>query len=325
MSTQRQHSNARLRPVAAARPRCRAAALRRPRRLYRGAAAHRRRRAPETSDVMPMPFRRATSTPAPTSSPPSRVPFEITVPDGWGIEDDLVLDKDVDDAEEVFVLFSNPTHVPTDACAVVRHAHRGRSLGRRDSPMRSRRRHRRRRPLPSRSRSATISGVEFDLAVESDVDIDDCAQSQDVHPLESRGCCTLVLLGRGPDARPTACSIWTAIVPSCPSASTTTGVDAALARRGARRLRLDRVRPGRVKPVSIRMPRPCAQRGPRHPLAAVASAEDDQQQAAEHGERRHRERHVGADERDLLLARRSAGSCGPPSPRPCRRARGPSR
>ena len=44
------------------------------------------------------------------------IPFKFTVPDGWTFVDDRLLRKDVGDAEGVFVWFGRATYVPSGAC-----------------------------------------------------------------------------------------------------------------------------------------------------------------------------------------------------------------
>jgi len=99
------------------------------------------------------------------------VPFEITVPDGWGISEGRMLDSD-----GVLVLFSNPTSVPSDACAwsgTLTEVDRS-VAGFTDAMAAAAATA---TTAPVEVMSGDFQGVEFDLSVESDVAIDDCSQS----------------------------------------------------------------------------------------------------------------------------------------------------
>lgn len=106
------------------------------------------------------------------------VPFEITVPDGWNVNDGFLLEKEPGaDGRGVFVMFSNPSYVPADAC--------GRSgeltevepsveafadgLAAAASTTTT---------APIDVKVGDFRGVEFDLTVENDVDINDCSSAQ---------------------------------------------------------------------------------------------------------------------------------------------------
>jgi hypothetical protein len=104
------------------------------------------------------------------------VPFEITVPDGWVTYDGSGLgkdDPDLPDEWDVAVTFWPATHVPTDACAwsgaLVQVDPTAKAfvdaMTAQASTVST---------PPVKVMVGDYSGIEFDHAVESDVDITDC-------------------------------------------------------------------------------------------------------------------------------------------------------
>jgi len=117
------------------------------------------------------------------------VPFEITVPDGWEMKDGWLLIKGGDDPEAVFLNFLLPRYVPTDACAG------SRTLAEVEPTVQAFA-----DALAAQSSTTTTApvdvavgdyaGVEFDLSVDSGIDIADCASSHICIHSETSGHCT---------------------------------------------------------------------------------------------------------------------------------------
>ena len=108
------------------------------------------------------------------------VPFEVTVPDGWGVRDGASLFKDEADHPDergVFLTFWPVDHVPTDACAW-----RG-ALVQIDPTVEA-------FVDAMTAQTSTVTtpavkvmvggfpGLEYDHSVESDVDINDCDEGK---------------------------------------------------------------------------------------------------------------------------------------------------
>lgn len=117
------------------------------------------------------------------------VPFQITVPDGWAVNEGFLLVKEPSEVPGVFVMFSNPSYVPVDACGwggtltAVTPSVNGfaEALDAAASTTMT---------TPTDVKVGDIEAVEFDLAVEEGIAIDDCDQGHVCIHSESSSTCS---------------------------------------------------------------------------------------------------------------------------------------
>jgi hypothetical protein len=117
------------------------------------------------------------------------MPLEITMPDGWSIREDYLLAKEFVEGKGVFVMFSNPSYVPADGCAAsgpmteVEPSIEGLADGLAASASTT-------TTAPVEIMVGDLRGLEFDLSVESDVDIDGCTAGHVCIHSDSASHCT---------------------------------------------------------------------------------------------------------------------------------------
>jgi len=144
--------------------------------------------APETEDaaVMSMPHEGALD-PGTYLVDTFDVPFNVTVPEGWDILGGWRLIKSVGDEQGVFLTFLNAGYVPADACgwpgtlAQIEPSIEGfaDALAVQKSTTTT---------VPTQISVGDYRALEFDLAVEGDVDIDDCSSAHVCIHSEASSC-----------------------------------------------------------------------------------------------------------------------------------------